>query len=68
MILEESITLMITTRNRPDDLAFTLERLISLGLQYLPLIIVDDASDAPIIADELAGRFSRITIVRNQVQ
>jgi GT2 family glycosyltransferase len=68
MILEELVTIMITTRNRPDDLAFTLEKLISLELAYLPLIVVDDASDAPIIADELANKFPRIKIVRNDVQ
>ena len=68
MMLEESVTIMITTRNRPVDLAFTLEKLISLELAYLPLFIVDDASDAPIISDELAKRFPRIKIVRNEVQ
>ena len=68
MILEESITLMITTRNRPADLAFTLEKLISLELQYLPLIIVDDASDASIVSDELVQQFPRIRVVRNEVQ
>ena len=68
MILEESITLMITTRNRPADLAFTLQKLISLELQYLPLIIVDDASDASIVADELVKQFPRIKVVRNEVQ
>jgi GT2 family glycosyltransferase len=68
MILEESITLMITTRNRPADLAFTLEKLISLELQYLPLIIVDDASDASIVSDELVQQFPRIKVVRNEVQ
>jgi GT2 family glycosyltransferase len=68
MILEESITITITTRNRPDDLAFTLERLISLELAYLPLIIVDDASDAPIVSEELLERFPRIQVVRNEVQ
>jgi GT2 family glycosyltransferase len=68
MILEESVTIMITTRNRPDDLAFTLEKLISLELAYLPLIIVDDASDVPIVSGELANKFPRIRIVRNDVQ
>ena len=68
MILEESITLMITTRNRPADLAFTLQKLISLELQYLPLIIVDDASDASIVSDELVQQFPRIKVVRNEVQ
>ncbi|HEY2464359.1 MAG TPA: glycosyltransferase [Steroidobacteraceae bacterium] len=68
MILEELVTIMITTRNRPGDLAFTLEKLISLELSYLPLIIVDDASDAPIVADALAHKFPRIKIVRNDVQ
>jgi GT2 family glycosyltransferase len=68
MILEELITITITTRNRPDDLAFTLERLISLELAYLPLIIVDDASDTSIISDEMVKRFPRIKIVRNTVQ
>jgi len=68
MILEELITMMITTRNRPGDLAFTLERLISLELAYLPLIIVDDASDASIVSDELVRKFPRIRIVRNEVQ
>ena len=68
MILEELITIMITTRNRPDDLAFTLKKLISLDLAHLPLIIVDDASDAPIVSDELANKFPRVKIVRNDVQ
>ena len=68
MILEESITLMITTRNRPADLAFTLEKLISLELAYLPLIIVDDASDASIVSDELVRQFPRIKVVRNETQ
>jgi glycosyltransferase involved in cell wall biosynthesis len=68
MILEELITITITTRNRPDDLAFTLERLISLDLAYLPLIIVDDAPDASIVSDEWLKRFPRIQIVRNEVQ
>jgi GT2 family glycosyltransferase len=68
MILDELITIMITTRNRPGDLAFTLERLISLGLAYLPLIIVDDASDVSIFSDELVKKFPRIKIVRNEVQ
>jgi hypothetical protein len=68
MILEELITITITTRNRPDDLAFTLEKLISLELAYLPLIIVDDASDISIIPDELVKKFPRIKIVRNEVQ
>jgi GT2 family glycosyltransferase len=68
MILEELITIMITTRNRPGDLAFTLEKLISLELAHLPLIIVDDASDAAIVSDELANKFLRIKIVRNEVQ
>jgi GT2 family glycosyltransferase len=68
MILEELITITITTRNRVDDLAFTLGRLISLGLAHLPLILVDDASDAAIISDELAHKFPRIRIVRNEVQ
>jgi GT2 family glycosyltransferase len=68
MILEELVTIMITTRNRPDDLAFTLEKLISLELAYLPLIIVDDASDVMIVSNELAKKFPRIKIVRNDVQ
>lgn len=68
MILEELITIMITTRNRPGDLAVTLEKLIALELAYLPLIIVDDASDAPIVADDLLRRFLRIKIVRNEAQ
>jgi GT2 family glycosyltransferase len=68
MILEELVTIMITTRNRPDDLAFTLEKLISLELAYLPLIIVDDASDVLIVSDQLANKFPRIKIVRNDVQ
>lgn len=68
MILEELITIMITTRNRRDDLAFTLEKLISLQLAHLPLILVDDASDASIISDELVSKFPRIKIVRNEVQ
>ena len=60
MNLEELITITITTRNRPDDLAFTLEKLVSLELAYLPLMLVDDASDTPIISDELAKKFPRI--------
>jgi GT2 family glycosyltransferase len=68
MILEDAITIMITTRNRRDDLAFTLEKLISLELAYLPLIIVDDASDISIISDEMVKKFPRIKIVRNEVQ
>ncbi len=68
MNLEEMITIAITTRNRPDDLAFTLEKLISLELAYLPLMIVDDASDTSIISDEQVKKFPRIKIVRNTVQ
>lgn len=68
MILKDSITIMITTRNRPGDLKFTLEKLISLQLAYLPLIIVDDASDSAIISDELVNKFPRIKTVRNALQ
>jgi glycosyltransferase involved in cell wall biosynthesis len=68
MVLQESITIMITTRNRRDDLAFTLERLLELGLAQMPLIVVDDASDAPILSDGLAQKFSRLKFVRNDSQ
>ena len=68
MILEELVTITITTRNRRDDLTFTLEKLISLELAYLPLIIVDDASDISIFSDEVVKKFPRIKIVRNTVQ
>jgi GT2 family glycosyltransferase len=66
MNLEQSITIMITTRNRRDDLAITLDRLAALGLAGLPLIIVDDASDAEIISAEHARQFGRMRLVRNE--
>jgi GT2 family glycosyltransferase len=47
-MLDEKITLMITTKDRLADLAITLSGLAARGFADIPLLIVNDGSDQPI--------------------
>ncbi len=58
--------LMITTRNRYEDLNETLMKLIEFGLCDLPLYLVDDASDGLVADPQYLAKFSRLVLVRNK--
>ncbi|MEO1670790.1 MAG: glycosyltransferase [Cyanobacteria bacterium J06631_2] len=44
---ENLVSIGIATKNRWSDLQITLEKLVDMGLESLPIIIFDDASDTP---------------------
>jgi len=62
---DANVTIIITTKNRPEDLAKTLGKLLSLGLEAIPLILVDDGSDEETIDSSQLSAFSRVTVHRN---
>jgi len=64
--IESRVTITITTKNRPDDLKYTLGRLIELGLSSIPILIIDDGSDEPIPVDLLGSRFKSARLLRNE--
>ncbi len=45
--LSELVSIGITTKNRWQDLEITLNKIVEIGLGYLPIIIFDDGSDIP---------------------
>ncbi|MEO1466831.1 MAG: hypothetical protein AAFR89_11530, partial [Cyanobacteria bacterium J06633_1] len=45
--LNKLVSIGIATKNRWSDLQITLEKLVEAGLQSLPIVIFDDASENP---------------------
>lgn len=60
-----NVTLVITTRNRLDDLSCTLNTLISFGFSNIPIIIINDASTKPWVIKTLLSKFSHLRLVEN---
>jgi GT2 family glycosyltransferase len=64
-IISESCEIIIPTRNRPELLGGTLDRIIDIGLGAVPLLVYDDASDAPeAVLASITKRFPDAGIVR----
>ncbi|OIQ89947.1 glycosyl transferase family 2 [mine drainage metagenome] len=61
----QSVAVIMTTRNRHDDLTQTLQQLLDLGLGALPIYIIDDASDADVADASVLARFERLQMRRN---
>ncbi|WP_197090431.1 glycosyltransferase family 2 protein [Cupriavidus basilensis] len=62
----ENFTIGITTKNRREDLNYTLKKLIDLGLCDIPIILIDDASDIEIFDDEVNKKFSKMRVIKNK--
>ena len=60
--LNTLITIGIATKNRWSDLQITLNKIIDAGLESLPIIIFDDASDTPCPFDLAELPFSNLKI------
>lgn len=60
-----SVAIIITTRNRFDDLSSTLSNLLDLGLENLAIYIIDDFSDTPIASHDIISKFKKLQIKRN---
>lgn len=60
-----STAIIITTRNRLDDLTTTLETLLEMGLARLPIYIIDDASETAIASLPVLAAFEALTLIRN---
>lgn len=67
MEIELLVTIGITTKNRFLDMEMTLKKLITLGLNHIPIIIYDDASEEPLASPETLDKFDNLTVVRNEI-
>lgn len=60
------VGIIITTKDRKDDLSETLDRLVALNLSHIPIYILDDASSGEAIDFDRAAQFTHIMVMRNQ--
>ncbi|MEL6495023.1 MAG: glycosyltransferase family A protein [Cyanobacteria bacterium J06623_7] len=56
------VSIGIATKNRWDDLHLTLTKLVEAGLESLPIIIIDDASDTPCPYDLNSFPFTQLEL------
>lgn len=62
--LANFISIGITTKNRWQDLENSLNKIVEVGLEYLPIIIFDDGSDIPCPIDFSTFSFPKLKITR----
>lgn len=65
--IAERAAMIIPTRNRPELLGETLDRLLGVGFDNVPLYVYDDASDEPEqVRETVLARFPAARIIRGK--